>query len=102
MNVRSFLYPPLLTTIKHTHLSLFQSVTAKTPIAKIDVDAIEEDDDFEEFGSSTTWTTSATASSSSAEATKAAQWTSNWDDEDVGDEFTANLRAEVENAGDSK
>jgi 26 proteasome complex subunit DSS1 len=52
------------------------------------VEAIEEDDEFEEF-------IPAKWDKSDEDAEDAQQWKDNWDDDDIEDDFTKNLRAEL-------
>jgi 26 proteasome complex subunit DSS1 len=52
------------------------------------VEAIEEDDEFEEF-------LPAKWDASEEDAEDAQQWKDNWDDDDIEDDFTKNLRAEL-------
>lgn len=57
------------------------------------VEAIEEDDEFEEFAPSK-W------GPADEDAEDAQQWQDNWDDDDIEDDFTKHLRAELkENSG---
>mmetsp|Transcript_10321 Transcript_10321/g.19838 ORF Transcript_10321/g.19838 Transcript_10321/m.19838 type:complete len:85 (+) Transcript_10321:69-323(+) len=51
-------------------------------------EAIEEDDEFEEF-EPCRW------GAHDEDAEDAQQWQDNWDDDDIEDDFTKNLRAEL-------
>jgi len=63
--------------------------TEAEPVAE----AIEEDDEFEEF-EPCRW------DAHDEDAEDAQQWQDNWDDDDIEDNFTQQLRAELEkNAG---
>jgi len=55
---------------------------------KVAIEAIEEDDEFEEFEPAN-WS----AGDEVAEDTQ--QWQDNWDVDDMDDDFTKNLRAEL-------
>ncbi|GMI29105.1 hypothetical protein TrCOL_g7496 [Triparma columacea] len=55
------------------------------------VEAIEEDDEFEEF-------TPANWDTAENDKDDAQHWQDNWDDDDIEDEFTATLRAELESS----
>lgn len=61
-----------------------ETTLKKTPL----VEAIEEDDEFEEFQPAK-W------SAEEEDAQDAQQWQDNWDDDDIEDDFTKNLRAEL-------
>jgi len=61
-----------------------ETTPAKTPL----VEAIEEDDEFEEFNPAK-W------DASDEDAEDAQQWQDNWDDDDIEDDFTKHLRAEL-------
>ena len=65
--------------------------TIKEPL----IEAIEEDDDFEEFDPAK-WE----AHDEDAEDTQ--QWQDNWDDDDIEDDFTKNLRAELQRSSGNK
>lgn len=52
------------------------------------IEAIEEDDDFEEF-QPCNW------NKDSEHVEDLQQWQENWDDDDIEDDFTKNLRAEL-------
>lgn len=52
------------------------------------IEAIEEDDEFEEFNPAK-W------DAHDEDAEDAQQWKDNWDDDDIEDEFTNHLRAEL-------
>lgn len=52
------------------------------------IEAIEEDDDFEEFEHDQ-W------GPEDEDKEDAQQWQDNWDDDDIEDDFTKNLRAEL-------
>mmetsp|Transcript_14289 Transcript_14289/g.18691 ORF Transcript_14289/g.18691 Transcript_14289/m.18691 type:complete len:92 (-) Transcript_14289:273-548(-) len=55
------------------------------------VEAIEEDDEFEEFASeAANWDNMDTTAN-----TDSVQWQENWDDDDIEDDFTLALRAEL-------
>jgi len=60
----------------------------KTPV----IEAIEEDDEFEEFETSN-WGTNEEAAEDNQ------QWQDNWDQDDMDDDFTKNLRRELEQHG---
>jgi 26 proteasome complex subunit DSS1 len=53
------------------------------------IEAIEEDDEFEEFDPAK-W------GAEEEDADDVQQWKDNWDDDDIDDEFTNHLRAELE------
>jgi 26 proteasome complex subunit DSS1 len=57
---------------------------SKTPL----MEAIEEDDEFEEFDPCK-W------DADDENAEDAQQWQDNWDDDDIEDDFTKSLRAEL-------
>lgn len=61
------------------------------PISSQSHRAIEEDDEFEEF-------TPANWDSAEDDKDDAKHWQDNWDDDDIEDEFTATLRAELESS----
>lgn len=52
------------------------------------IEAIEEDDEFEEFNPAK-W------DASDEDKEDAQQWQDNWDDDDIEDDFTKNLRGEL-------
>jgi 26 proteasome complex subunit DSS1 len=52
------------------------------------IEAIEEDDEFEEFDPAK-W------GAQDEDAEDAQQWKDNWDDDDIEDDFTNHLRAEL-------
>mmetsp|Transcript_29043 Transcript_29043/g.45128 ORF Transcript_29043/g.45128 Transcript_29043/m.45128 type:complete len:84 (-) Transcript_29043:329-580(-) len=54
------------------------------------VEALEEDDEFEEFAPAGWDDLKDTGA-----ADEAAQWQDNWDDDDIDDDFTKSLRAEL-------
>eukprot|EP00538_Stauroneis_constricta_P005990 CAMPEP_0119558480 /NCGR_PEP_ID=MMETSP1352-20130426/10814_1 /TAXON_ID=265584 /ORGANISM="Stauroneis constricta, Strain CCMP1120" /LENGTH=73 /DNA_ID=CAMNT_0007605853 /DNA_START=52 /DNA_END=273 /DNA_ORIENTATION=- len=60
----------------------------ETPAATPAVEAIEEDDEFEEFEPAN-W------GSGEEEAEDNQQWQDNWDQDDMEDDFTKNLREEL-------
>lgn len=60
----------------------------KDTVEKVAIEAIEEDDEFEEFEPAN-WS----AGDEVAEDTQ--QWQDNWDVDDMDDDFTKNLRAEL-------
>eukprot|EP00239_Pterosperma_sp_CCMP1384_P010967 CAMPEP_0197861066 /NCGR_PEP_ID=MMETSP1438-20131217/36872_1 /TAXON_ID=1461541 /ORGANISM="Pterosperma sp., Strain CCMP1384" /LENGTH=63 /DNA_ID=CAMNT_0043478127 /DNA_START=108 /DNA_END=299 /DNA_ORIENTATION=+ len=53
------------------------------------IDALEEDDEFEEFASEN-WT------ADEEEVADAQEWEDDWDDDDISDDFAQQLRAELE------
>ena len=59
------------------------------------IEAIEEDDEFEEFDPSK-W------DAHDEDAEDAQQWQDNWDDDDIEDDFTKNLRAELQRSSGNK
>jgi 26 proteasome complex subunit DSS1 len=59
------------------------------------IEAIEEDDDFEEFNPAK-W------GSEDEDAEDAQQWKDNWDDDDIDDDFTNHLRAELARGSSEK
>mmetsp|Transcript_14691 Transcript_14691/g.17376 ORF Transcript_14691/g.17376 Transcript_14691/m.17376 type:complete len:84 (+) Transcript_14691:105-356(+) len=66
-----------------------QSVEAKVKVeAEPIAEAIEEDDEFEEF-EPCRW------DAHDEDAEDAQQWQDNWDDDDIEDHFTQQLRAEL-------
>ena len=68
------------------------STSTKEPL----IEAIEEDDEFEEFDPAK-W------DAHDEDAEDAQQWQDNWDDDDIEDDFTKNLRAELQrSSGGSK
>ncbi|KAL7426454.1 hypothetical protein ACHAXH_000612, partial [Discostella pseudostelligera] len=56
------------------------------------VEAIEEDDEFEEF-EPCQW------NANEEDAEDSQQWQDSWDDDDIDDEFTTHLRAELSKSG---
>eukprot|EP00568_Trieres_chinensis_P011440 CAMPEP_0183306752 /NCGR_PEP_ID=MMETSP0160_2-20130417/13724_1 /TAXON_ID=2839 ORGANISM="Odontella Sinensis, Strain Grunow 1884" /NCGR_SAMPLE_ID=MMETSP0160_2 /ASSEMBLY_ACC=CAM_ASM_000250 /LENGTH=83 /DNA_ID=CAMNT_0025470199 /DNA_START=52 /DNA_END=303 /DNA_ORIENTATION=- len=58
-------------------------------------EAIEEDDEFEEF-EPCRW------DAHDEDAEDAQQWQDNWDDDDIEDDFTKNLRAELTKNSEGK
>lgn len=75
-------------TASETPASAAASSTAAPPPAAA-MEAIEEDDEFEEF-EPCKW------EAHDEEPEDAQQWQDNWDDDDIEDNFTKNLRAELE------
>mmetsp|Transcript_4669 Transcript_4669/g.6916 ORF Transcript_4669/g.6916 Transcript_4669/m.6916 type:complete len:92 (+) Transcript_4669:130-405(+) len=66
------------------------TTTGEQPVAAAaPMEAIEEDDEFEEFEPSK-W------EAHDEEQEDAQQWQDNWDDDDIEDDFTKNLRAELQ------
>jgi len=71
-----------------------KDATAKPP-SKEELDAIEEDDEFEEF--------EATGGALDGEDLEDQhQWEDDWDTEDVDDQFSKQLRAELEKVSGSQ
>lgn len=65
-----------------------KSVTSETKAPEAVMEAIEEDDEFEEF-EPCNW------SAKEEDTEDAQQWKDNWDDDDIEDDFTKSLRAEL-------
>ena len=64
------------------------SATTTTPAAALAMEAVEEDDEFEEFEPAH-W------AAGEENSEDAQQWMDNWDVDDMDDDFTKNLRAEL-------
>lgn len=79
----SFLQDIMSTTTPTTE-NKKKEVETKPPL----IEAIEEDDEFEEFDPCK-W------DADDENAEDAQQWQDNWDDDDIEDDFTKNLRAEL-------
>ena len=62
---------------------------------KVDLGLLEEDDEFEEFPAED-WTGKA------EDETDVNVWEDNWDDDDVEDDFSVQLRNELEKQNNSK
>ena len=62
---------------------------------KVDLGLLEEDDEFEEFPAED-WTGKA------EDETDVNVWEDNWDDDDVEDDFSVQLRNELEKQSNSK
>jgi 26 proteasome complex subunit DSS1 len=71
-----------------SNLSEREGETTKSSVEAL-IEAIEEDDEFEEFDPAK-WGTE------EEDADDVQQWKDNWDDDDIDDEFTNHLRAELE------
>jgi len=65
-----------------------KSATSETKAPEAVMEAIEEDDEFEEF-EPCNW------SAKEEDTEDAQQWKDNWDDDDIEDDFTKSLRAEL-------
>lgn len=63
--------------------------------SKKELDTLEEDDEFEEFGNEE-W------DQAEEDSEDVQQWEDDWDDDDVTDDFAKQLRAEIDKAGPTK
>ena len=69
-----------------------QSKKSEDKPAKSIIEALEEDDEFEEFDSAAAWDDVKNTGMNDDEAV---QWQDNWDDDDIDEDFTRALRAEL-------
>uniref|UniRef100_A0A7N0VEV6 26S proteasome complex subunit SEM1 n=1 Tax=Kalanchoe fedtschenkoi TaxID=63787 RepID=A0A7N0VEV6_KALFE len=68
---------------------------SQTATEEVKVDLFEDDDEFEEFEINEEW-------DDKEEGTEGQQWEDDWDDDDVTDDFSLQLKRELESQPDKK
>eukprot|EP01113_Clastostelium_recurvatum_P012142 TRINITY_DN1626_c0_g1_i3.p1 TRINITY_DN1626_c0_g1~~TRINITY_DN1626_c0_g1_i3.p1 ORF type:complete len:102 (-),score=32.16 TRINITY_DN1626_c0_g1_i3:48-332(-) len=79
----------LIITEQSSHIIMSKEVAKPAP--KVELEALEEDDEFEEFETG--------ADNEEGEDKDDQQWEDDWDTDNVDDDFSKQLRAELEKGG---
>ncbi|KAF5734749.1 hypothetical protein HS088_TW15G00241 [Tripterygium wilfordii] len=71
------------------------AIEPKQATEDVKIDLFEDDDEFEEFEINEEW-------EDKNEANEPQQWEDDWDDDDVNDDFSLQLRRELESNNEKK